>query len=198
MKASAIIHTRPIHSGWIAGISHVPSPNFSLRPTMADVSLIVVHNISLPPRQFGTGDILRFFQNQLDYCRDPFYQQIKDLRVSAHFFINRAGEITQLVATCHRAWHAGVSSYKNRNNCNDYSIGIELEGDDDSPFEESQLRALANLSRRLIAIYPAVKTPQGLRITGHADISPRRKTDPGPYFDWQGFSAEVGSVCLRS
>lgn len=168
-------------SGWCHGIRHCPSPNFNARP-QAEVSLLVLHNISLPPGQFGTGKVQEFFQNRLCTDEHPYFATIASLRVSAHFLIERDGQISQFVSCNERAWHAGQSLYAGRDNCNDFSVGIELEGTDDLPFSDAQYEALCDLILLLLAAYPAL-TPE--RICGHSDIAPGRKTDPGPAFDWQ-------------
>lgn len=168
-------------SGWCDGIQHCPSPNFNQRP-LGEVSLLVIHNISLPPGQFGTGKVQAFFQNRLDADEHPYFASIASLQVSAHFFIERDGAVTQFVSCNERAWHAGVSRFVERENCNDFSLGIELEGTDDLPFTALQYAALIELTRQLQAAYPAITLG---RICGHSDIAPGRKTDPGPAFDWQ-------------
>lgn len=168
-------------SGWCDGIQHCPSPNFNQRP-LGEVSLLVIHNISLPPGQFGTGKVQAFFQNRLDADEHPYFASIASLQVSAHFFIERDGAVTQFVSCNERAWHAGVSRFAERENCNDFSLGIELEGTDDLPFTAVQYAALIELTRQLQAAYPAITLE---RICGHSDIAPGRKTDPGPVFDWQ-------------
>lgn len=159
-----------------------PSPNFDARPEGEFPSLVVVHAISLPPGKFGSDDVLQFFANQLDVSRHPYFQSIESLRVSAHFFISRDGNIVQLVSCEDRAWHAGVSHWKGRARCNDFSIGIELEGCDEQPFEEAQYATLSNLLESLLLRYPISS------IVGHSDIAPGRKTDPGPCFEWSRIS----------
>jgi len=173
-----------IKNGWYARAKHIPSPNFNDRPDCNDISLLVVHNISLPPGEFGSCDVENFFLNQLDSNAHPYFQQIASLRVSAHCFIRRDGQIIQFVAFGKRAWHAGRSTYDGRPECNDYSIGVELEGTDITPYTEQQYKALAELTVELIKEYPLLNKN---RITGHSDIAPGRKTDPGPAFDWQYF-----------
>ena len=168
-------------SGWCDGIQHCPSPNFNQRP-LGEVSLLVIHNISLPPGQFGTGKVQAFFQNRLDADEHPYFASIASLQVSAHFFIERDGSVTQFVSCNERAWHAGVSRFAERENCNDFSLGIELEGTDDLPFTAAQYAALIKLTRQLQTAYPAITLQ---RICGHSDIAPGRKTDPGSAFDWQ-------------
>ncbi|WP_375740137.1 1,6-anhydro-N-acetylmuramyl-L-alanine amidase AmpD [Pseudomonas boanensis] len=167
-------------SGWCQGISHCPSPNFNQRP-LGEVSLLVIHNISLPPGQFGTGKVQAFFQNALDANEHPYFAGISGLTVSAHFLIERNGAVTQFVSCNDRAWHAGLSRFAGRKNCNDFSLGIELEGTDELPFTETQYASLIALVAQLRRGYPAI-TPE--RICGHSDIAPGRKTDPGPAFDW--------------
>ncbi len=164
--------------GWRAGARRVPSPNFDVRPEGETISLIVIHNISLPPGRFGGDGIIELFSNRLDPNAHPYYAGIAHLRVSAHFLIRRRGELIQFVPCGARAWHAGVSNWKGRERCNDFSIGIELEGTDDRPFTQAQYRRLAVLIRSLRRAYPIID------IAGHSDIAPGRKTDPGPYFDW--------------
>lgn len=154
------------------------SPNCDARPHGTSVELLVIHNISLPPGQFGGEGIAQLFTNTLDTGAHPYYAQLRGLRVSAHFLVRRNGEIVQFVACGKRAWHAGVSLWEGRACCNDFSIGIELEGSDDVPFDNRQYAALARLTRLLKRAFPI------RAIAGHADIAPERKTDPGPHFDW--------------
>lgn len=174
-------------SGWCDGVRHCHSPNFNSRPA-GEISLLVIHNISLPPAQFKTGKVQAFFQNQLDANEHPYFAGIAELRVSAHFLIERDGEVTQFVSCLDRAWHAGVSCFQGREACNDFSLGIELEGTDEEPFTEAQYVTLIELTRQLRGAFAAI-TPD--RICGHSDIAPGRKTDPGPYFDWARFRAAV-------
>jgi AmpD protein len=181
------------HDGWLmscdlanTAIRHAPSPNYNARPADTPIELVVLHNISLPPAQceadFGSGDVVRFFQNQLDCdaatCAHPFYVQLVQVQVSAHFFITRTGEIVQCVSVDHRAWHAGQSEWQGRTGCNDFSIGIELEGTDTLPYQPMQYTALNALLNSLVTIYPITG------ITSHQFIAPLRKTDPGEAFDW--------------
>jgi AmpD protein len=156
----------------------ISSPNFDERPAGVSIELIVIHNISLPPGEFGGNGVVELFTNRLDPEQHSYYRNIHQLRVSSHFFIRRDGELIQFVPCLKRAWHAGVSQWQARERCNDFSIGIELEGDDYSPFEEAQYVTLARLLDALKAAYPIAD------ITGHSDIAPGRKTDPGPFFDW--------------
>lgn len=164
--------------GWVSGIRQIPSPNFDRRPEGAAISLAVIHAISLPPGEFGGNAVVEFFTNRLNAAGHPYFRGIADRRVSAHFFIRRDGEVIQFVSCLERAWHAGVSCWQGRDRCNDFSLGIELEGDDDSPFTAEQYRSL----KRLIAILPSRFPIKA--IVGHADIAPGRKTDPGAWFDW--------------
>jgi N-acetyl-anhydromuramoyl-L-alanine amidase len=170
-------------AGWLAGVRCEPSPNFDSRPEGVTPVLLVVHAISLPPGEFGGGDVLALFSNALDPLRHPYFATIHQLKVSAHFFIRRSGEIIQLVSCDDRAWHAGVSSWLGRERCNDFSIGVELEGCDEAPFEDAQYLSLASLSASLMKRYPLT------HIAGHSDIAPGRKTDPGPFFEWSRLSA---------
>jgi len=167
--------------GWLDTARICESPNFNERPEVCQPDLLVIHNISLPPGEFGGDHVERFFQNQLDSQEHPFFEEIKDLKVSSHFFIRRTGEIVQFVSADERAWHAGVSEFCGVQNCNDFSIGVELEGTDHLPYEEAQYQSLAELTRSLMKQYPGINQE---RITGHSNIAPGRKTDPGPAFDW--------------
>lgn len=171
--------------GQLLGARQVASPNFNQRPEQTEIQLIVIHNISLPPSQFGGGYIEKFFQNQLDWSVHPYFQTIEGMQVSAHLLILRTGEVLQFVNFKDRAWHAGRSSYLGKVECNDYSIGIELEGSDDLDFEKNQYNVLAQVVAVLQRAYP--KTDQHL--AGHSDIAPKRKTDPGPHFQWNEFRA---------
>ncbi|THF57687.1 1,6-anhydro-N-acetylmuramyl-L-alanine amidase AmpD [Pseudothauera rhizosphaerae] len=169
--------------GWLAGVRRVPSPNFDARPPGTAVELVVVHAISLPPDCFGGPGIEQLFTNCLDPAAHPYYAAIHALRVSAHFLIRRDGEVTQFVSVDERAWHAGASCWQGRERCNDFSVGIELEGCDSLPFEAVQYRRLADLIASLKAAYPIRE------VTGHEHIAPGRKTDPGPCFDWERLQA---------
>lgn len=175
--------------GWCEFAQPVKSPHFNQRPAHTEVSLLVIHNISLPPGKFGSSDINDFFQGKLKVDRDPFFAQIKDLKVSAHCLIRRDGQVVQYVSFDERAWHAGVSEYQGRENCNDFSIGIELEGTDTMAYSDEQYAALVKLTEALQARYPKLDKS---RITGHSDIAPGRKTDPGQAFDWPRFLSELG------
>jgi AmpD protein len=169
-------------SGWFADIERVVSPNFDARPEGVVVDLVVVHAISLPPGEFGGGNIECFFKNQLDSLKHSYFRSIEDLEVSAHLLIDRSGLLKQFVSTKFRAWHCGDSSFDGRGACNDYSIGIELEGSDEHPFTPAQYEMLADVLIEVSVHYPLAS---GARIVGHSDIAPGRKTDPGPCFDWQ-------------
>ncbi|MFN7085912.1 MAG: 1,6-anhydro-N-acetylmuramyl-L-alanine amidase AmpD [Burkholderiales bacterium] len=171
--------------GTVATVRQVPSPNCDERPPGVPVELLVVHNISLPPGNFGGPGIVDFFTNRLDPAAHPYYATIAGLRVSAHFLIRRDGEVIQFVPCDRRAWHAGASMWRGRSGCNDFSIGIELEGSDDTPFEDAQYARLAELAYMLRRHYPIID------IVGHSDIAPGRKTDPGPHFDWGRFRATL-------
>ena len=180
-------------SGWCKGVHVCPSPNFNARPE-GEISLLVIHNISLPPAQFLTGKVQEFFQNRLDVTEHPYFAGIADLRVSAHFLIERDGTVTQFVSCLERAWHAGVSCFEGRETCNDFSVGIELEGTDDLPFTDAQYQALTSLTRQLQSAFTGI-TAQ--RICGHSDIAPGRKTDPGPAFDWTRYRAALAKAALE-
>lgn len=172
--------------GWVDAATALPSPNADPRPAGVVPSLLVVHSISLPPGEFGGDAVAELFQNRLDFDSHPYYAQIRGLKVSAHFLIRRNGELQQFVACDARAWHAGQSSFFGRPRCNDFSIGIELEGVDTQPFEALQYATLAPLVRALASHYPIDA------IAGHSDIAPGRKTDPGPYFDWPRLQSAAG------
>jgi len=167
--------------GLLTGIDFHPSPNQDERPDSDDISGIVIHNISLPPGEFGGGWIDDLFLNQLDPTAHPYFEEIAELKVSAHCLIRRSGEIIQYVPFYQRAWHAGLSSWEGQERCNDFTIGIELEGCDDNNFEQAQYQQLSELIVALCESYPLLSTD---KIKGHSDISPGRKTDPGPFFDW--------------
>jgi AmpD protein len=169
-------------TGLLDGARQAPSPNCDARPANCDIDLLVIHNISLPPGEFGGPHIESLFLNALDPKAHPYFADICGMKVSAHLLIRRGGEILQFVPLHLRAWHAGESCFEGRTVCNDFSIGIELEGSDDHPYEREQYAALAEVARTLMAAYPGI-TPE--RIVGHSDIAPGRKTDPGPSFDWE-------------
>ncbi len=164
---------------WLRGARHCPSPFFNERPKN-EISLAVIHNISLPPGEFGGPYIDQLFMGRLEVEAHPYFAEIAGMEVSAHVLIRRDGELVQYVAFDQRAWHAGKSAYKGRENCNDFAIGIELEGCDDQPFSDKQYDALNALLILLASHYPAING----ELIGHSDIAPGRKTDPGPCFDW--------------
>jgi N-acetyl-anhydromuramoyl-L-alanine amidase len=166
--------------GWVVHAHQIASPNYDQRPFADDISLLVIHNISLPPGEFGGPGVEQLFTNQLDPAEHSYYAGIQALRVSAHFFIRRDGALVQFVACAQRAWHAGASNWRGRERCNDFSIGVELEGSDETAFTDAQYDSLNRLICLLRAAYPGLND-----LAGHADIAPGRKTDPGPFFDWQ-------------
>ena len=168
-------------TGLLGGVRQVLSAHFDERPTGADIDLVVVHGISLPPGEFGGPWIDRLFTGCLPADAHPYFREIAALRVSSHALIRRTGEIVQYVPFIRRAWHAGSSQYQGRSSCNDFSVGIELEGTDDRPYTDAQYEHLAALIEALLAAYPSLRRE---RIAGHSDIAPGRKTDPGPAFDW--------------
>jgi N-acetyl-anhydromuramoyl-L-alanine amidase len=165
-------------AGWLTGVRRVVSPNCDQRSQGETVSLLVIHNISLPPGEFGGPGVEQLFTNRLRPDEHPYYASIHALRVSAHFFIRRDGELLQFVPCGQRAWHAGTSQWHGRERCNDFSIGVELEGTDDLPFTDAQYTVLNGLLAVLRATYPIAA------VVGHSDIAPGRKSDPGPCFDW--------------
>ena len=167
------------------------SPNYGARPAGSDITLLVLHNISLPPGQFGGPHIESFFCNRLDSSAHPYFETIADLQVSAHLLIRRDGELVQFVNLKDRAWHAGRSQFDGQPECNDYSVGIELEGADTVPYSEAQYRALAGVCADIIGAWPAIARE---RIAGHSDIAPGRKTDPGPAFDWHRFHQSLAAT----
>jgi N-acetyl-anhydromuramoyl-L-alanine amidase len=166
------------HQGWYRFARKLASPNFGARPQSAQTDLLVIHSISLPPGEFGGCNVQRLFTNQLDWSAHPYFEGIRDLKVSSHFFIGRAGELWQFVSCDARAWHAGQSAYRGRTNCNDDSIGIELEGLEGGTFEPSQYETLAGICAAVMAQYPIA------HIAGHEHIAGGRKQDPGHGFDW--------------
>ena len=182
------------NDGWDALARRCPSPNCNERPADCDITLLVIHNISLPAGCFGTGHVEALFRNRLDCAAHPDFADLDGLTVSAHFLIERDGSLVQFVASHDRAWHAGVSSWGGRDNCNDFSIGIELEGTDRQPYEDAQYAALVDLVLRLRQRHRGLA---GGAIVGHSDIAPGRKTDPGPAFDWQRFRAMLRDAATR-
>ena len=169
-------------------INFLESPNFNDRPVDEDISLLVIHSIGLPPKKYNTDHIERFFLNELDFSSHNFYKNIDGMKVSAHVLIKRNGEVIQFVPFDKRAWHAGVSSYKGKNDCNNFSIGIELEGSDDDIFEDIQYEQLSLITSLIIAEYDLITKDN---IKGHSDIAPERKTDPGVLFDWDRYLTNV-------
>ncbi|MBE9539115.1 MAG: 1,6-anhydro-N-acetylmuramyl-L-alanine amidase AmpD [Proteobacteria bacterium] len=170
-----------VNNGWFEQARSAPSPNFSSRSHGCDIDLLVIHNISLPPGQYEGNCIEQFFTNCLDWGAHEYFSQIEGVEVSAHLLIRRGGELIQFVSTEDRAWHAGKSSIHGREECNDFSIGIELEGTDDEPYTDQQYSVLLAVSKALLREYPKMTSDA---IVGHSDIAPGRKTDPGPAFDW--------------
>lgn len=176
-----------LQQGWIDEARKVASPHFNARPDNEAPSLLVIHNISLPPGEFGGPWIDALFTGTLDPEAHPYFADIHQLRVAAHCLIRRDGEVVQYVPFDQRAWHAGVSCYQGRENCNDFSVGIELEGTDEIPYTDAQYQSLVRVAQLLMQHYPLSLTS----ITGHSDIAPVRKTDPGPAFDWQRFRQQL-------
>ena len=179
-----------ITDGLLKDAQQCVSPNFNQRPSGQEISLLVIHNISLPPRQFGGGFVHALFCNQLDPSIDPYFLSIAGIKVSAHLFIDRMGKVTQFVPFTERAWHAGASIFEGVADCNDYSIGIELEGCDDIAYTDMQYDVLIRITHQILLAYPKI-TPE--RIVGHQQIAPARKTDPGPAFDWLRFYSQLAS-----
>ena len=173
-----------IQNHFLVGARQKPSPNYSDRVDENDISLIIIHNISLPPGNFGTRYIDQLFCNGLNPNHHPYFVKISELKVSAHLLISRDGDVTQYVPLNKKAWHAGDSAFKGRKNCNEFSIGIELEGTDYEAFTDIQYKTLIRITERLLKCYPKINLD---RIQGHSDIAPGRKTDPGPYFEWDRY-----------
>ena len=180
------------HQGWYRCARALQSPNFGARPANAHIDLIVIHSISLPPGDYGGDNVQRLFMNQLDWEGHPYFQSIRGMQVSSHFYISRGGNLWQFVGCDDRAWHAGLSNYRGRSNCNDDSIGIELEGLEGTNFEAAQYETLQALCAALVAQYPVA------HIAGHEHIAPGRKHDPGQNFDWQLLARSLGlpAACL--
>lgn len=170
--------------GWLSEATRIPSANFDSRPPGMEIDLLVIHGISLPPGEFGGPWIAQLFCNTLDCDAHPYFAGLRGLKVSAHLLIRRDGQIIQFVSFNDRAWHAGVSSFQDRERCNDFSIGIELEGEDAREYTDAQYRALTDTTRVLMQAYPAITSDH---IQGHSDIASGRKTDPGSTFDWQRY-----------
>jgi N-acetyl-anhydromuramoyl-L-alanine amidase len=173
-------------SGWLSTARKLASPNFGARPQQVVIDLIVVHSISLPPGQYGGGQVQKLFTNQLDWQAHPYFESIRGIEVSSHFYIERSGTLWQFVSTDDRAWHAGASRFMDRNNCNDFSVGIELEGLEGQLFESEQYQKLATLCQQLRLRHPIA------HVIGHEHIAPGRKFDPGAGFDWSGLQKTVG------
>jgi len=169
-------------TGWVSGARIVRSPNHDARPPGSGIDTIVIHNITLPPDEFGGEAVEQLFTNQLDFDAHPYYRKIRGLEVSAHFFIQRNGDVTQFVSINDRAWHAGESFFYGRSRVNDFSVGVEIEGTDHVPFESAQYASAADLVLALMNACPQTAIE---RLCGHSDIAPGRKTDPGPHFDWE-------------
>jgi AmpD protein len=180
-----------LEQGWLCEARRVPSPNCEVRPSGCTPELLVIHNISLPPGSYGGDGIERFFTNRLDWDEHPFFEEIRGMKVSAHLLIQREGDLVQFVNFSARAWHAGRSTYEGRSDCNDFSIGIELEGADDDPYTDAQYEVLLGVTNVLIAQYPAMAMD---KIVGHCDIAPGRKTDPGPAFNWHRYRQQLEDV----
>lgn len=179
-------HLHDWQDGWFKSARWCPSPNFGPRPLADDITLALIHSISLPPGVYGGDDIERLFTNRLDWSAHPYFDEIRGMEVSAHFVIRRTGELIQFVAVTDRAWHAGRSSWRGRDNCNDYSVGIELEGLEGTPFEPAQYQALSPLIDALSQRWPIAQ------VAGHEHVAPGRKHDPGQGFDWPHLQALLG------
>ncbi len=169
-------------TGWIEDIRHLNTRHYAKRKDSQDVDLVVIHGISLPKSEFGSGHIDELFVGSLDVAAHPDYAKFKGHAVSAHILIDRKGQLTQYVSFYNQAWHAGISEFQSKPQCNEYSIGIELEGADDIPYEDVQYRALTELIKQIMALFPKITLK---RIVGHCDVAPGRKTDPGSAFDWE-------------
>ena len=178
-------------TGLLEGARFIASPHCDARPAGTEVDLLVVHGISLPPGEFGGDWIEQLFTGRLRFDAHPYFQQLRELKVSAHFLVRRDGGLQQFVSTQQRAWHAGASRFRGREACNDFSLGVELEGADEVPYAPPQYLRLAALSQVLMQAYPAITME---RVIGHSDIAPGRKTDPGPAFDWVRFRAALASA----
>ncbi|MGZ0018729.1 1,6-anhydro-N-acetylmuramyl-L-alanine amidase AmpD [Nitrosomonas sp. wSCUT-2] len=179
-------------TGLLDTAQFIASPNCDERPPGIDINLLVIHNISLPPDEFGGDGVIELFTNRIDPQAHPYYQSLQGLKVSAHIFIRRDGSLIQFVPCNQRAWHAGVSNWQGRERCNDFSVGVELEGSDTTSFTDAQYDVLIALTECLCHRYPIQ------HIAGHSDIAPGRKTDPGPYFDWQRYTAGISHGDLET
>ena len=195
MDAEGTVYTISPGQGLIRPAAQCPSPNQDDRPDGCDPELIIIHSISLPPGEFGGPYVEQLFTNCLDWDAHPYFAEIRDLKVSSHVFIRRDGSLVQFVPFSRRAWHAGASCYRDRADCNDFSIGIELEGEDDTPYADSQYEALIKTISALQATYT---TLCARRIVGHCDVAPSRKSDPGPAFDWLRLYDGLGSNTEKS
>ncbi len=180
----------PITNGLLTTAKQVKSPHYDQRPDLKDISLLVIHNISLPAGQFDNSNVEDFFKGKLDCSIHPSFSDLTNLRVSAHCFIKRCGEVIQFVNFNNRAWHAGVSNFCKRDCCNDFSIGIELEGTDSSGYTDEQYVELVKMTQKVMQAYPKISIDN---ILGHSDIAPGRKTDPGDSFDWQRYRTMLSS-----
>jgi AmpD protein len=183
-----------LETGLMRGAKQIASPNYDARPAGVEADLIVIHGISLPPGEFGGPWIERLFTNTLPAEIHPYFAEVAPLRVSSHLVVQRDGALTQFVSFADRAWHAGQSNYKGRAACNDFSVGVELEGTDTLPYEATQYEALAAVVAALCAAYPRLSAD---RLVGHSDIAPGRKTDPGPAFDWPRARVLIGAACRQ-
>ena len=181
-----------LETGLMRGAKQIASPNYDARPAGVEADLIVIHGISLPPGEFGGPWIERLFTNTLPAEIHPYFAEVAPLRVSSHLVVQRDGALTQFVSFADRAWHAGQSNYQGRAACNDFSVGVELEGTDTLPYEAAQYEALAAVVAALCAAYPRLSAD---RLAGHSDIAPGRKTDPGPAFDWPRARVLIGAAC---
>jgi N-acetyl-anhydromuramoyl-L-alanine amidase len=184
-----------LETGLMRGARQVASPNYDARPAGVEADLMVIHGISLPPGEFGGPWIERLFTNTLPAEVHPYFAEVAPLRVSSHVVVQRDGALTQYVSFADRAWHAGQSNYQGRAACNDFSVGVELEGSDSLPYEATQYEALAAVVAALCAAYPRLSAD---RLVGHSDISPGRKTDPGPAFDWPRARRLIGAACKHA
>jgi AmpD protein len=180
-----------VASGWIAEARRVPSPNFDKRPDGCPPSLIILHGIALPPGEFGGPWIDYLFSNTLDSTAHPYFREIQDLKVSSHLLVRRDGQFVQYVSLHDRAWHAGESCYQGRDRCNDFSIGIELEGTDDKPYDSAQYQVVSDIIVAIRRAFPACAMSP---VVGHCDVAPGRKTDPGPAFDWRKLKKLLGEL----
>lgn len=176
---------------WLDDVKRITSPNYDDRPEGVGVDMIVIHNISLPPKRYDNDYVEQFFQNKLKASEHPYFKEIAEMQVSAHLYIKRDGSIIQFVPLDKRAWHAGKSSWQEREACNDFSIGIELQGCDEEPFSEEQYQTLARLTVKIKGLFPKISRENTV---GHSDIAPGRKTDPGPFFEWEKYFSELSKL----